>query len=75
MHQMDLMESELFDPPMVLLQTVMEEVRHRSLPLYNRLRALIRAEEKQIWVFYNEYRSSVAKALNHEFSAETPPSQ
>ncbi|EPS99974.1 hypothetical protein FOMPIDRAFT_1123315 [Fomitopsis schrenkii] len=58
--QMDLMESGLFNPPMILLQTVLEEVRHRSLPLYNRLRALIRAEEKQIWVFYNEYRSETA---------------
>lgn len=55
--QMDLMESNLFAPPMILLQTVMEEVRHRSLPLYNRLKALLRAEEKRIWVFYNEYRS------------------
>lgn len=57
---MDLMESDLFKPPMILLQTVMEEVRHRSLPLYNRLKALIRAEDKYIWVFYNEYRSLVA---------------
>ncbi|KAI0944731.1 hypothetical protein AcW1_002369 [Taiwanofungus camphoratus] len=57
---MDLMESNLFAPPMILLQTVMEEVRHRSLPLYNRLKALLRAEEKRIWVFYNEYRSETA---------------
>ncbi|KAH9913246.1 RNB-domain-containing protein [Fomitopsis serialis] len=58
--QMDLMESTLFNPPIILLQTVMEEVRHRSLPLYNRLKALIRAEDKRIWVFYNEYRSETA---------------
>ncbi|KAH9834605.1 RNB-domain-containing protein [Rhodofomes roseus] len=58
--QMDLMESDLFNPPIILLQTVMEEVRHRSLPLYNRLKALIRAEDKRIWVFYNEYRSETA---------------
>ncbi|KZT68590.1 RNB-domain-containing protein [Daedalea quercina L-15889] len=58
--QMDLIESELFNPSMILLQTVMEEVRHRSLPLYNRLKALIRAENKRIWVFYNEYRSETA---------------
>ncbi|EMD35164.1 hypothetical protein CERSUDRAFT_116633 [Gelatoporia subvermispora B] len=58
--QMDLMESPLFSPPIILLQTVMEEVRHRSLPLYNRLKALVKADDKQIWVFYNEYRSETA---------------
>lgn len=57
--QMDLMESSLFNPPIILLQTVIEEVRHRSLPLYNRLKAIIKMEEKRVWVFYNEYRSSV----------------
>ncbi|KAF7306440.1 Exosome complex exonuclease dis3 [Mycena indigotica] len=60
LHQMDLMESSLFRPPIVLLQTVMEEVRHRSIPLYNRLKALIRMDEKRIWVFYNEFRSETA---------------
>jgi len=59
--QMDLMESSLFTPPIVLLQTVIEEVRHRSLPLYNRLKAIIKTEEKRVWVFYNEYRSSVGQ--------------
>jgi exosome complex exonuclease DIS3/RRP44 len=57
--QMDLVESSLFNPPIILLQTVIEEVRHRSLPLYNRLKAIMRMEEKRVWVFYNEYRSSV----------------
>ncbi|KAF8878229.1 hypothetical protein BD779DRAFT_1663839 [Infundibulicybe gibba] len=47
--QMDLVESNLFNPPIILLQTVIEEVRHRSLPLYN-----------PISVFYNEYRSETA---------------
>jgi len=55
--QMDLMESTLFNPPVILLQTVLEEVRHRSLPLYNRLRALVKSDDKRIWVFYNEFHS------------------
>ena len=59
--QMDLIESSLFAPPIILLQTVIEEVRHRSLPLYNRLKAIMKAEEKRVWVFYNEYRSSVCE--------------
>ncbi|KIM82109.1 hypothetical protein PILCRDRAFT_821006 [Piloderma croceum F 1598] len=58
--QMDLMESNLFTPPIILLQTVIEEVRHRSLPLYNRLKAVVKTEEKRVWVFYNEYRSETA---------------
>ncbi|OSD00737.1 RNB-domain-containing protein [Trametes coccinea BRFM310] len=58
--QMDLMESPLFSPPIILLQTVMEEVRHRSLPLYNRLKALVKSDDKKIWIFYNEYRSETA---------------
>lgn len=56
---MDLIESPTFTPPIILLQTVLEEVRHRSLPLYNRLKALVKADDKMIWVFYNEFRSSV----------------
>jgi exosome complex exonuclease DIS3/RRP44 len=57
--QMDLVESELFTAPLILLQTVLEEVRHRSLPLYNRLKALSKIEDKRICVFYNEYRTYV----------------
>ncbi|THH15025.1 hypothetical protein EW146_g5397 [Bondarzewia mesenterica] len=57
---MDLMESNLFTPPIIILQTVLEEVRHRSLPLYNRLKALMKMDEKRSWVFYNEFRSETA---------------
>ncbi|KAF8583853.1 RNB-domain-containing protein [Ramaria rubella] len=60
LHQMDLMESTLFKPPIILLQTVIDEVRHRSLPLYNRLKGLIDSEDKKIVVFYNEYRTDTA---------------
>jgi exosome complex exonuclease DIS3/RRP44 len=56
---MDLVESNLFTTPIILLQTVIEEVRHRSLPPHNRLKVLIRMDDKRIWVFYNEYRSLV----------------
>jgi exosome complex exonuclease DIS3/RRP44 len=55
--QMDLMESSYFKTPIILLQTVLEEVRHRSLPLYNRLKALMKLDEKRTWMFYNEFRS------------------
>jgi exosome complex exonuclease DIS3/RRP44 len=55
--QMDLIESNFFTPPIIILQTVMEEVRHRSLPLYSRLKALTTTDERKVWVFYNEFRS------------------
>jgi len=54
---MDLMESNYFTTPIILLQTVLEEVRHRSLPLFNRLKALMKSEDNRTWMFYNEFRS------------------
>ncbi|TFK29229.1 mitotic control protein dis3 [Coprinopsis marcescibilis] len=66
--QMDLLESPLFNPPILLLQTVVEEVRHRSLPLYNRLKALMTVDDKLIWLFYNEYHSQTAIVRNEDES-------
>lgn len=54
---MDLLEHGSFGGDIIVLQTVLEEVRHRSLPLFNRLQALIADEERRIWLFYNEARS------------------
>lgn len=68
---MDLMESNLFSPPIILLQTVLEEVRHRSLPLYSRLKALIKTDDKRICVFYNEFRSYVRRFIHSQISAQT----
>ncbi|KAG1789318.1 uncharacterized protein HD556DRAFT_1244099 [Suillus plorans] len=58
--QMDLIESNYFTPPIIILQTVMEEVRHRTLPLHSRLKALTTSDERKVWVFYNEFRSETA---------------
>lgn len=69
LHQIDLIESPLFSPPIILLQTVLNEVRHRSLPLYNRLKALIESDEKTFYVFYNEYRLDTAV---FRMTGETP---
>ncbi|CAE6477184.1 unnamed protein product [Rhizoctonia solani] len=57
LHQMDLIESPLFAPPIIILQTVIDEVRHRSLPLHSRLKSLIASEDKPIYVFYNEFHA------------------
>jgi hypothetical protein len=56
---MDLVESPHFEAPLIILQTVLDEVRHRSLPLHNRLKALLRADDKRVFVFYNEYHECV----------------
>lgn len=46
--------SQLSFTHVVVPQTVLDEVRHRSLPLYNRLSALI-DEEGAMWTrFWNE---------------------
>ncbi|KAG8936120.1 exosome catalytic subunit dis3 [Tulasnella sp. 418] len=57
---MDLLESPSFKPPIILLQTVLEEVRHRSIPLHSRLKALLKHEDKCIWLFYNEFNADTA---------------
>jgi exosome complex exonuclease DIS3/RRP44 len=56
LNAMDLFEqsSAFFD--VVVLQTVLEELRNRSLPLYNRLIGLTKSEDKRFYVFFNEFR-------------------
>ncbi|KAI5865114.1 RNB-domain-containing protein [Durotheca rogersii] len=53
---MDLFEQSSAFYDVVILQTVLEELRNRSLPLYNRLLSLTRSEEKRFYVFFNEFR-------------------
>ncbi|KAF2771649.1 RNB-domain-containing protein [Teratosphaeria nubilosa] len=53
---MDLFESEGVFQDVVVLQTVLEEVKNRSLPLYNRLIALTKNEGKRFYVFFNDFR-------------------
>lgn len=40
----------------IILQTVLEELRNRSLPLYNRLIGLTKSEDKRFYVFFNDFR-------------------
>ncbi|KAI1347610.1 RNB domain-containing protein [Xylaria sp. FL0043] len=56
LNAMDLFEqgSAFFD--VIILQTVLEELRNRSLPLYNRLIGLTKSQEKRFYVFFNEFR-------------------
>ncbi|KAF2131611.1 ribonuclease R [Dothidotthia symphoricarpi CBS 119687] len=53
---MDLFEVETAFHDVIILQTVLEEVKNRSLPLYHRLIALTKNEGKRFYVFFNEFR-------------------
>jgi len=53
---MDLFEQSSAFYDVVVLQVVLEEVRNRSLPLYNRLIGLTKSEDKRFYVFFNEFR-------------------
>jgi exosome complex exonuclease DIS3/RRP44 len=53
---MDLFEQSSAFYDVIILQTVLEELRNRSLPLYNRLLGLTKSEEKRFYVFFNDFR-------------------
>ncbi|EAW10653.1 exosome catalytic subunit DIS3 [Aspergillus clavatus NRRL 1] len=53
---MDLFEHTGAFYDVIVLQTVLEELRNQSLPLYNRLLSLIKTDEKRFYLFFNEFR-------------------
>lgn len=53
---MDLFEVETAFQDVIVLQTVLEEVKNRSLPLYHRLISLTKNEDKRFFVFFNDFR-------------------
>lgn len=53
---MDLFETETAFKDVIVLQTVLEEVKNRSLPIYHRLVSLTKNEDKRFYVFFNEFR-------------------
>lgn len=53
----DLLEHSDAFYDVIVLQTVLEELRNRSLPLYNRVMSLVRSEEKRFYLFFNEFRA------------------
>ena len=56
LNAMDLFEQTSAFYDVIILQAVLEELRNRSLPLYNRLIGLTKSEEKRFYVFFNEFR-------------------
>lgn len=54
LHHLDVLETEGFQD-VVLLQTVLDEVRNRSPSLHQRVRALLSRHDKRFYVFSNEH--------------------
>jgi len=55
LEQIDLLESEGLNN-VIILHTVLEEVRHRSSPIYKRLKDIISNPKRHFFVFVNEHR-------------------
>jgi exosome complex exonuclease DIS3/RRP44 len=56
LNALDIFETSAAFYDVIILQTVLEELRNRSLPLYNRLIGLTKSEEKRFYVFFNDFR-------------------
>ena len=53
---MDAFEATIAFYDVIVLQTVLEEVKNRSLPIYTRIVALSKNEDKRFYVFFNDFR-------------------
>ena len=62
---MDLFEIENAFRDVIVLQTVLEEVKNRSLPLYHRLVNLTKIEDKRFYTFFNDFRIETYVTRNH----------
>ncbi|KAF9293635.1 exosome catalytic subunit dis3 [Linnemannia elongata] len=65
-NQIDVVEHPLITN-VIVLQTVLEEVKHLSLPIYQRVRDMIANKEKRFYVFSNEHhRGTFIEKLKDE---------
>jgi len=59
----DVLETQSFTG-IILLQTVLDELRNRSLPLYNRMRTMAKGQNKRLYIFHNDFRMETYIARN-----------
>lgn len=59
---MDLLTALPAQLPLIIPSTTIREVRHRSLPLHNRLQQLTLDEDRTVWVWLNEESRETAMA-------------
>lgn len=57
LNAIDILEHVAVFYDIIVPQTVLNEVRNRSIPIYMRLRSLTKNEEKRCIVFHNEFKS------------------
>lgn len=57
LHQMDVLEDAVIQN-VVILQTVLDEVRHRSSPGYKRLKSMLANPSKHFYTFCNEFNKN-----------------
>ena len=55
LNEIDVMEERDGLENVIILQTVLEEVRHRSLPIFKRLKDIIADPNRRFYVFVNEH--------------------
>lgn len=58
LHAIDLLENMQCFFDVIIPQTVLEEVKNRSFPIYQRVRGLVKSEDKRFVVFHNEFNES-----------------
>ncbi|KAG7702611.1 hypothetical protein KL930_005041 [Ogataea haglerorum] len=70
LNAIDLLESDKVFYDVIVPQTVLEEVRNRSYPIYMRLRALCKNDDKRFVVFHNEFKADSFVAREKGESAQ-----
>jgi len=72
LHQMDFLDVAVTDgvlQNMIVLQTVLEEVKHRNLSVYKRLKTMVQKGGRNVFVFANEHH---ADTYSNELAGESP---
>lgn len=65
LNAIDILENDKVFYDVIIPQTVLNEVRNQSYPIYMRLRTLTKNEEKRFIVFYNEFKNTTYITRKH----------
>lgn len=58
LHAVDMLENTACFYDVIIPQTALDEVKARSFPIYQRIRALVKGSDKRFVVFHNEFHES-----------------
>lgn len=65
LNAIDILENDKVFYDVIVPQTVLNEVRNQSYPIYMRLRSLTKNEDKRFIVFHNEFKASTYVPRKH----------